>query len=157
MTCRHIDGLKWVKAIPRPAWMRKNRPRGVKLLGVRYERLVGIAIKKHYPEVVLGQWFAYEDRFGKGWAQTDVLMRTPTGIVVVECKLTRCEEAREQIDLLYRPLLTRVFELPVIGIVVVRSLTQENRADLVVEGLSAAISEANGTPKTVQWLGKGRI
>lgn len=154
---RVIEGLKWAKPCERPQFIRASRPKGLKALGLRFERSVGKALQKHYQEVKSGQWWQYADVNGLGWCQTDHLINLSGAVIAVECKLTEAEEGREQLLRLYFPILKHVFEREVVGVVVLRHLTRETRRELIADGLVSAIRRANSVPMTVQWLGKGRI
>jgi hypothetical protein len=52
-----------------------------------------------------GQWIEFTDRRGPGFAQPDYLVLFRDTIFILEAKLTRTEEAREQLSGLYNPLV----------------------------------------------------
>lgn len=154
---RVIDGLVWAKACPRPDFIKPSRARGLKAQGLRFERSVGGAMRKQFESVLCGQWFHYCDKNGLGWCQPDILVEANEAIIVAECKLSECEDARRQIVGLYRPILECVFEKKVIGVVIVRHLTREPRRELIADGFISAIRSPMEAPRTIQWLGRGRI
>jgi hypothetical protein len=58
-----------------------------------------------------GWWLRFEDSNGPGWAQPDFFFLEPDGtrIVLIEAKLSETPAGWEQLDLLYRPLLQKLF------------------------------------------------
>ncbi len=116
---RIVEGLKWARACPvRPPYIPKSRPRGVKALGVRYERRLAEASGG-----LAGQWFEFEDANGLGCCQTDVIVDLDNVLLVLEAKLSWVPEGHSQIAKLYRPVVEAALVKPVIGIVVVKNLT----------------------------------
>ena len=65
MTHRIIDGLDFAGPCVRPATIPIGRPRGVKALGVRYEKSLAEAI----PFATRGQWWSSTTRTGSGIAK----------------------------------------------------------------------------------------
>lgn len=60
-----------------------------------------------------GQWIAFYDHNGRGYAQPDYYILYPDVILVVEVKLKQNSQAHLQLDQLYRPLLEALYKLPV--------------------------------------------
>lgn len=117
-------------------------------MGLRYERSVAKAL----PLAQHGQWIEFEDSAGRGWAQPDFLLRFEDKALILETKYTWVAEGHSQIELLYRPLIERLFELEVVGLVVCRTLVPEAPAS------SATIEEALIRRRNVvQWIGVGPL
>lgn len=107
-------------------------------MGVGYEKKVFKEIRKKEVMVRKGQWIAFEDENGPGMAQTDFLVQTEGGLVVLEAKLTFTHEAWDQLSFKYVPLLEAV-EPPSVEIIpaqVCKSLTPEIDGTVVVEDFS---------------------
>jgi hypothetical protein len=141
----------------RPNCIPVSRPRGVKALGLKYERLAGKEIKGVFPQALLGTWFSFADINGFGYCQPDIIVEFVRFVVVGECKLTETQQGREQIERLYRPVLEKVFGKVVRGVVITRHLTRETKRDLVFGSFIEAVSRSNGVIPTVHWLGKGQM
>jgi len=83
-------------------------------------------LKREIPyEIIAEQWIEYEDANGSGFAQPDFYFITDYCLIVLEAKLTQKIQGRLQIDELYRPLLRRIYRLPVVGIQVCKNLTRD--------------------------------
>ena len=67
------------------------------------------------------------DQNGFGFAQPDFFIVRDKSVVLFEAKLTQTEDGYSQISSLYRPLLCRIYRLPVLGILVCKNLVEEPR------------------------------
>jgi|TARA_R110000824_G_scaffold230800_1_gene418465 hypothetical protein len=68
------------------------------------------------------QWLGFMDNNGRGWAQPDVYWIMPELILVGEAKLTQTFTAIKQVKDLYRPLLAKLYDKPVIGFQICKGL-----------------------------------
>ena len=99
---------------------------GWKQKGIRFQRTVGRYLKRELPyEIFAGQWLEFEDANGSGFAQPDFYFLTDRALFCLEAKLTQKLQGRLQIDELYRPLLSRIYQKPVVGILVCKNLTRD--------------------------------
>jgi hypothetical protein len=131
---------------------RPRRAKGSRARGLAYEKLVAQAI----PGALHGQWFDFLDAAGPGCCCPDVLLLAKRATVCIEVKLTDCDEGREQLSLLYAPILRWIYQKPVLLVLVVKHLTP--RSTLVVEDLRSALRLAeSGAIPTLHWLGRGPI
>ena len=92
-----------------------------------FQRKVGRFLRNEFSRYTLfsEQWIEYEDRNGRGFAQPDFYFISEWNLVVLEAKLTQKYSAITQIDELYRPLLRRIYRMPVVGIQVCKNLTKD--------------------------------
>ena len=67
-------------------------------------------------------WYKFVDEHGLGFCQPDIELHYPEGIICIECKLTQTQNAHEQIDQLYRPVLEEVYGKKVYGIQATKTL-----------------------------------
>lgn len=134
MAYRQIQGLKWASPCERPQGIPKSRPRGAKAAGLRYEK----ALAKALPAAKHGQWFEFEDRNGRGWCQTDLLLIRDHEVVILEAKYTWTQEGHFQVNGLYRPVVEIAFGKPAVGVVVCKVLTQQTPR----EGISGTMEGA---------------
>lgn len=149
---RVIQGLAFARVSDRPSNMPLGRARGTKRMGLTYERAFGKAITNRFPRsTLLGQWFNFVDSNGHGYCQTDILVRLATECIIFECKLTDTERGRSQLSLLYFPVVTRTFGLPVRGIVVTRHLSRETELRRVTMELDAALRCPRDVIPTLHW------
>jgi hypothetical protein len=148
---RVVDGLEWASPSPRPGFG-PSRARGAKALGLRYERQVARAV----PGAEHGLWWQFRDRAGHGWCQTDLVVRGARRTLVLEAKLTWTWRGHTQIGQLYRPVLEAALGLPVVGVVVCRTLRPETSAVAAVRGtLREAVAAAlEGRHAVWHWLGR---
>ncbi len=144
---RKIVGLKWAEPAENP-WP-KTRPKGVRAKGLAFERRVARAI----PGAKHGLWFRYEDQNGVGYCSPDLVLRLGGVPMVLECKLTDCPDARDQLEGLYLPVLECLLGRRPRGVVVVKNLTRVSQG--IVPDLASALA-VDGLP-LVQWLGKGEF
>jgi hypothetical protein len=149
---RTIIGLSWAKAEVAGPFEARRTPRGVRGLGVRYEREVAKALG---PGARAGQWFQFEDANGPGWCQTDLLVVGKRNALVLEAKLTWLSGAHRQIEQLYRPIVEKVYGLVVLPVVVCKNLVPGMPGDYqVVAGLAAALEVARAGGRAVlHWRG----
>lgn len=129
-----------------------GRPRGAKRLGYKYEADFAKALAEKYPAAVLfGQWFQFNDRNGKGYCQTDIILKTTKINIIFECKLTDVDTGRSQLSHLYFPVVEKALGKPVLGIVVTRHLSKETLMHLVVDTLKDAVLSAQTCIPTLHW------
>lgn len=152
---RIIQGLKWAKLCERPAVIPHGRARGVKALGLAYERQVGERVEKKYTRVRRGQWFEFEDSNGRGYCQVDVVFPLDGDLVVLECKLADIEQGLRQVDELYLPIV-RSFR-PARGIVVVKHVDRKLQLTRRCTSLREAVVCASAGPSVLHWIGKGPL
>lgn len=164
MHCRVIKGLKWVKELDnRPNCIPKSQVRGIKRVGLTYEGCAGKAIERVFggvSSVKRGKWFSFEDFNGLGYCQPDIIVDFRDYTLVCECKLTETKKGRDQINVLYRPILEFLLEKPVKGVVIARHLTRETDKELICGGMGEVLErlkEKNFVIPTLHWLGRGRI
>lgn len=129
-------------------WPKARRPRGAKGEGLRYEKLVAKATGGLH-----NQWFRFVDENGSGYCCPDVIIDRPSGLFVLECKLSDREEAKSQLTDLYLPVVSYVYGREARGIVVTKVLKRQSR--FIVTSLNEAM-EANGLP-ILHWLGRGPL
>lgn len=148
---RIISGLKWATPLEaKPACIPNGRARGKKAYGVRYERALARAI----PEAEHGRWFEFEDRAGRGFCQTDLLLQRKAFCVVLEAKYSWVAEGHSQIEHLYRPVVERAIGKPVLGVVVCRSIVGAPKSVAIASELESAIELAlRGGWVVLHWLG----
>jgi hypothetical protein len=101
-------------------------------------------------------WFEFVDANGRGFAQPDFVLRTKSEILLLECKLTDTLEAREQLQLLYTPLLEHVYRSPVRGVVVAKSLAPFS-PDPVFTLREALAAAREGQLPVLHWLGHSSL
>lgn len=67
-------------------------------------------------------WIKYKDTYGWHWCQPDTVLEARDRVLCVESKLSlrRREVAIAQLDKLYRPVLTRLYDKPVVMVVAFR-------------------------------------
>lgn len=147
---RTIEGLISARTCARPGHIPKGRPRGVKAMGVRYERELARAI----PTAVHGQWFQFVDKNGPGHCQTDLLLKTELGLFVLEVKYSWTPAGHLQVSKLYRPVVEKALGQRVWSIQVCRRLTQDTPRHFVRTDLRAAlVLAAGGSPAVLHWIG----
>lgn len=132
---RRISGLSYVTLTEDP-WKSRAKPVGAKAKGLRFERLVS----KHLPGALHSQWFHFVDNNGPGHCCTDLLFTRAGVLWVAECKLTDWAEADDQINFLYKPVLERLWDGEVRGVVVAKYLTPLTERSRVVGSWDEALS-----------------
>jgi hypothetical protein len=152
---RRIRGLRWARRLDsRPKAVPNGRPRGIKALGVRYER----AFAQVAHELEHGSWFEFEDMQGHGFAQTDFMTKAPDGksMVILETKSTWVLEGHIKIEEFYGPIVEEAMRTRVLGsLVVCKNLTKETRGwvSAISEDLDAALYHSSvGYRSVLQWL-----
>ena len=150
---RKVSGLLSASPIARPKCIPRSRPRGVRALGLRFER----ALARALPTATHGQWWEYEDSDGHGYCQTDILLPWDGGFAILECKLTDTEAAREQLEELYLPVVRKALRKPVTGIIVTRHLTRTSDLSKVHDSLGLALIASRTRIPVFHWLGVGAL
>lgn len=148
---RHVGGLRFARAIERPAGVPQGRPRGAKAAGLRYER----ALAASMPAAKHGVWFEFEDSRGRGLCQTDLLFPYAGVCYILEAKYTWTLAGHEQIEHLYVPVVSKALGRRVFGIVVCRRLIAGMPTGVVICcDVYSAMREAQAGSRTVwHWLG----
>jgi hypothetical protein len=119
---RVIDGLKWVALADRNPYPGPRRLRGSNAQGIAFQNKLGLFLEQKIREGhLVGKlysdlWLMFEDRNGSGYAQPDHFILQKEQIILLECKLSQNSVAWKQIEGLYKPLLSHIFQRPVIGI-----------------------------------------
>ena len=136
-----------------PPWLKKNRARGQKAAGLRFER----AVAKAVPGATHGQWFQYLAEDGPGWCQPDLLLVGKKTVVVIEVKLTNYVEAKEQLMELYLPILSAAYPSHSIhSVIILRHVSSLAQGVKIYEKISEAL-EAREKYPVVHWLGVGPV
>lgn len=149
MAHRRIRGLVWARSCDRPKNLPWVQSRGAKAAGLRYERTLARGIYR----AAHGQWWEFEDKAGRGFCQTDVLVELSGGVLILEAKYTWTEEGHRQIEDLYLPVVSKALGLPCIGAVVCKILTPEVPKSSIVGSLDEAIHLAQRSRTVLHWLG----
>ena len=151
MAHRKVKGLQWACQLAgRPKIIPLGRPRGVKALGLRYERALARAV----PMAKHGLWFEFLDANGPGFCQPDLVIEGQEAVLVLEVKLSWVPDGHTQIEELYRPVLAACCKKPVYGVQVTRNLRPGMGAVTVVGSLQEAVAEAKaGRLVCWHWLG----
>lgn len=155
-----VHALSFAAPCLRPATIPFTRPRGVRAVGLRYEKAVAKAIAKRYPrETTHGQWFTYDDNGDRRSCQTDVLISwlDGTGHIVFEVKLSDREGAREKLEEFYVPIVGLALGASCAAIVVTRHLSKDSDLTKVCDSLERAIALSKTCIPTLHWLGRGPI
>ena len=123
---RRATDLRWAGALSGRPPQIPDTPtkRAACQAGLRYERQLASALSR---KLTHGQWWAYEDRNGRGWCQTDFWGRTPDGfVVIVEAKYTWTPAGHDKLEGLYRPVVAFALGMDparVLGVQVCKRLT----------------------------------
>ena len=116
-TRRAVDGLRWARVADAPPFMAapKKLRKQSQQAGLVYEAKVAEYLRLRYGEerIIHGPWLEYQDEWGHGWAQPDILI-LPDGaekpLVICECKLTFTKRAAEsKLRSTYLPLVREVY------------------------------------------------
>lgn len=140
LVARIIRGLQSAALATNPWGKTPRAGAGPKGRGIRFER----AIAKMLPSALHGQWFRFVDNAGPGYCQPDLLFARGDCLFVVECKLTDCSEAWDQLDLLYTPVLRMLWEGEIRPIVVARYLSPITPRERVVTTWDEAMARPKG-------------
>lgn len=133
---RIVRGLQEVRLAENPWGKAPRAGAGAKGRGIRFER----AVAKLLPAALHGQWFYFVDNAGPGYCQPDLLFTQGDSLFVVECKLTDCAEAWQQLSGLYLPVLRLLWGGEIRPIVVARYLSPITRRSSVVATWDEALS-----------------
>ena len=108
--------------------------RGATAEGLRYESRVAALARSLGLRVKHGQWFRFRDAGGVGYCQPDVLaLSSAEGhhrLLVIEAKLTQTREGEAQLSRLYVPLMARLYQVPIIPILIFRNILWEAERQL---------------------------
>lgn len=97
-------------------------------------------------------WFEFSDQDGRGVCEVDHILLLPDSVVVVECKLTQTPRGISQLDLLYLPVVRKVFSsVPVRGVMVCKKLYEE--PEVLVTKLHQVLELDQNVISTWHWLG----
>jgi len=126
MSARRINGIKWAKQLAgRPGCIPEvKRATGARAQGLRYEKDLEKGLATRFER---GAWWEFEDREGKGYCQTDFWAGAREWVIILEVKLSWCEEAEDQLFGLYCPVLSKALDVPwkrLLPVVVCRNLTR---------------------------------
>lgn len=158
--CRIIRGIIGAEPVARPTNIPKSRPRGRKAAGLKYERDLASGLRLSIVGKIPlwhGQWFRFLDANGVGVCQTDIILRTPNGIAILESKYTWTATGHIQLDKLYIPVVEKAYPgNAAFGIVVCKVLTHDVDPSWICRDLASAIDRAASGRKTVlHWVGAG--
>lgn len=135
-------GLKEARLTEAPSLYSKSpKLKGSRAKGKIYERAIARRLKrlidegKIPAELRTNQWFSFEDANGFGYCQTDHYLLLPGFIVLIECKLTQSDQAEDQLDKLYRPILEKIYGVPVVCVHCFKNMRRHpaNRIDEIEE------------------------
>lgn len=125
MTHRVVSQLAHAQPTPPPslrfARAEKNA-KGSRAKGYTYQRVVGRKLRDLGLTPLSSQWFSFHDAAGHGYCQIDHLVLFPTGVLLIECKLTQTDSAFLQMSQLYVPILEFIYKRPVITLQACRGL-----------------------------------
>lgn len=150
---RLIRDLQWANCVAKPLGINPKRaPTRPMLAGIRYEAALAAAI----PIADHGVWWQFQDRCGEGFCQTDLVIRGLRADLVLEAKYTYTDEAWDQLEGLYLPVVGKALRRPTLGIQVCkRFLSGVGPQVAVANDLPAAIAYAQEGRRTVlHWIGK---
>ncbi len=153
---RKIKGLLSAIACVRPPFIPISRPRGVRAVGLRYERALAKALA---PNVGMksGQWFYFTDSLGPGYCQPDIIIPLADCTLIIECKLSNYAEGVAQLRNLYIPIITAAYARRAIGIVTCRHLSRATNIKQVCASLDEALLRARSDEiPLLHWLGRGK-
>lgn len=150
---RQVADLHWDNCVRKPPGVPlKRQPSRAQRAGIRYEQSLAEAI----PIADHGVWWHFADRNGPGWCQTDLIIRGLRADLVLEAKYTYTDEAWDQLEGLYLPVVAKALRRPTLGIQVCkRFLSGVGPSVAVANDLPAAIAYAQEGRRTVlHWIGK---
>ncbi len=135
---RAVHDLKWASTLDtKPPFIKEDKAKGKRRAGLVYERKVANYLEALYPERVRhGQWFTFEDKRGKGWCQTDILVmpEDTEPLVIVEVKLTYKPGAKHKLKSFYQPVVRNVWPVPrIIRVQVCKNLTKTFADDTITD------------------------
>lgn len=142
--------LSAAKFLGIPQFARNARPRGVKRKGILYEREIEKALPSGWKR---GQWLVFHDSAGPGYCQLDFHLECADGVVVMEAKLGWVPEGHSQLELLYRPVVEKIWGKPMIGLVIAKRLVPAC-SGAIAQSLPSAIAAARSCRNVVlHWTG----
>ncbi len=147
---RKVEGLRWVRETKNP-WP-KAKLSGLTAQGMRFQNRIAKALlgqAKGSFAVTSNPWFEFCDRNGQGLCSPDILLNGPSGIVVIECKLTYTERALEQLFGLYLPVVELFFGVAAKSVVVVGGIGRTAPIGPVLDSLKAALWLPSVPPATI--------
>ena len=147
MKRRVVLPLKFAAQCARPDCIPVGRPRGVKQLGIQYERKLARAL----PGCMTGPWFMFQDQYNMAYCQPDIVINKPDYVVVIECKLKFINEAIEELTCLYLPVVEMALRKPARGIIAVKNLVPKMPMSAFSSIRDAELS-AMLTPALWHWL-----
>lgn len=154
---RLVGQLAWAYRGERPQCVGLPAKRdAAKQAGIKYEAALAAAI----PVAHHGIWWQFCET-GKargGWCQTDLLLQGTLANLVLEAKYSYTEDAWDQLEGLYIPVVTRALGARCLGIQVCKRFLAEVNPDVAIANdLAAAIQYAQEGRRTVlHWLGAGK-
>jgi len=144
----------------RPDYIPLSKPKGVRALGLRFER----RLHKALPGSIHGQWWEFEDTQGYGVCQTDLiypfhLVPGPATVAVIEVKYTLVPGAHSKLSSLYMPIVSKALGCRVAGIVIVKNLDPRFRRGRIFTSIQSATDAAlaTGYPSLIQWAGQSLV
>jgi len=144
MKHREIAGLEWARLAPCP-WPQMAKPKGSKAQGLAYER----AIAREIPKAKRNLWVRFKDANGEGYCCPDFVLKLGGKIVILEAKLTDCQDAYTQLSRLYLPVFKWILQTDEIeGVVVAKNLHKKSYAP------ASDIPGALRGSGLVHWIGK---
>ena len=105
-----VKNLRWARySSTPPQFKTRQRPRGRKALGVKYERAGHAHFAGLFSVYSPGPWIHFLDDSGARWCQPDaVASRSDGGIVILEFKYSHTRDAWMQLRTLYEPLIAHL-------------------------------------------------
>ena len=152
---RQLTHVEWAHECEPPSFAKRSRLRGTKAMGVSYERKLAKVLPRG---TVHGQWFVYRADGRVGYCQPDFLLKGRNELAVLEAKLTDVHAAREQLELLYAPVLRACYGRVVLCVAVSRSVAMVPVSVEICETLARALAVAReGNFAVLHWIGTGRV
>ncbi len=152
---RKISGkLLWAKRLKeKPGFLPAVGGTKTQRLGRRFEN----SIQRALPLAVRGIWWEYCDFSGIRYCQTDFLIFGKKSILVLEAKNTYSEEAWEQLENLYLPVVSRAEGRSAYGVQICRRLVA-GVAQKAQNSLNDAFIDAVHTGRgLLHWTGVGPL
>lgn len=126
----------------RPQWIPDNsRLKGTQRDGLVYESRVAKLLRALWgaDNVLHNPWVSYEDKYGKGWCQPDIVVsRESAPLLIIECKLTATHTAFKQLKNFYLPVVSKIYGMRRKDIKLVqicKNLTPKFKDELILDGL----------------------
>lgn len=133
---RCVMGLKQVTLEPTGPWP-KPKLKGRAAEGLRYQNraLDKFAQLAEYGNLYRDQWLSYNDTHGKHWCQPDAILDLPRHTIVAEVKLSlrREETGIKQLTKLYRPTVGKLFDKPVMLLLIFKHWHGESDLPLITD------------------------